>query len=49
MDTKQHSPNTGAPANNTLHVNTARLRQPEPYMRLAVRGVTEGALRTHYA
>jgi len=27
----------------------ARLRQPEPRMRLAVRGVPEGALRTHSA
>jgi len=26
-----------------------RLRQPEPRMRLAVRGVPEGALRTHSA
>jgi len=27
----------------------ARLRQPEPRMRLAVRGVPKGALRTHSA
>jgi len=28
---------------------TARLQQPEPRMRLAVRGVPKGALRTHSA
>jgi len=41
------SSNVLSPA--TRRRTTARIREPEPRMRLAVRGVPKGALRTHAA